>query len=130
MFVLPQANTSALENTLGSVRPRIQREESVEKMNSDASVSGFEYSDDAFDPVELVTNDAVGSEPVKPTGNYAGPEGSEPSRRLPSTRSTHPTQKTARTTWMASSRNASGPASSFGHGASERTDSRGSIGSS
>ena len=96
-------------------------------MNSDASVSGFEYSDDAFDPVELVTNDVVGREPVKPTGNYAGPEGSEPSRRLPSTRSTHPTQKTARTTWMASSRNASGPASSFGHGASERTDSRGSI---
>lgn|GEM_PF-2690300 len=36
-------------------------------------------------------------------------------------------RKTARTTWMASSRNASGPASSFGHGASERTDSRGSI---
>lgn len=52
-------------------------------MNSDASVSGFEYPDDPFDPDELVTNDAFGGEPVKPTGHYAGPEGSEPLKASP-----------------------------------------------
>ena len=36
-------------------------------MNPDSNVSGFEYPDDPFDPDKLVTNDAVGGEPVKPT---------------------------------------------------------------
>ena len=40
--------------------------------------AGFEYPDDPFDAEELVTNDAVGGEPVVPNGHYAGPEGSEP----------------------------------------------------
>jgi len=52
-------------------------------MNSDASVSGFDYPGEPFDPDELVTNDAVGGEPVKPTGHYAGPEGSEPLEASP-----------------------------------------------
>ena len=38
-------------------------------MNSDKNISGFEYPDEPFDENELVTNDAVGGEPVKPTGH-------------------------------------------------------------
>ena len=52
-------------------------------MNSDASVSGFEDPDDPFDTDGLVMNDAVGGEPVKPTGHYTGPEGSEPPEASP-----------------------------------------------
>lgn len=52
-------------------------------MDSHTGASGFEYPDDPFDPDELVTNDAVGGEPVVPTGHYAGPEGSEPLEASP-----------------------------------------------
>lgn len=52
-------------------------------MTADAAVAGFEYPDDPFDPDELVTNDAVGGEPVEPTGNYAGPDGAEPLEASP-----------------------------------------------
>jgi len=51
--------------------------------DSTDGTSGFEYPDDPFDPNELVTNDAVGGEPVDPTGHYAGPEGSEPLEAAP-----------------------------------------------
>jgi len=47
-------------------------------VSSDKNVPGFEYQDDPFDSDELVTNDAVGGEPVTPAGHYGGPEGSEP----------------------------------------------------
>jgi hypothetical protein len=52
-------------------------------VNIDANVSGFEYPDDPSDPDELVTNDAVDGEPVKPTSHDAGPEGSEPLEATP-----------------------------------------------
>lgn len=55
----------------------------VEEMNADKNISGVEYPDDPFDPNELVSNDAVGGEPVNPTGHYAGPEGSEPLEATP-----------------------------------------------
>ena len=55
----------------------------MEKVNSNKNISGFEYPDEPFDENELVTNDAVGGEPVKPTGHYAGPEGSEPLEATP-----------------------------------------------
>lgn len=45
--------------------------------DSENGRSGFEYPDDPFDPNELVTNDAVAGEQVDPSGNYAGPKGSE-----------------------------------------------------
>jgi len=50
----------------------------VGEVSSDKNAPGFEYQDDPFDSDELVTNDAVGGEPVTPTGHYGGPEGSEP----------------------------------------------------
>ena len=52
-------------------------------MNSDKNVQGFEYPDNPFDSDELLTNDAVGGEPVTPTGHYGGPEGSEPLEAAP-----------------------------------------------
>lgn len=52
-------------------------------MNSDTDTPGADYADTPFDPDELVTNDAVGGEPVVPTGHYAGPEGSEPLEATP-----------------------------------------------
>ena len=55
----------------------------VEKVNSDKNIPEFEYPDEPFDENELVTNDAVGGEPVNPTGHYAGPEGSEPLEATP-----------------------------------------------
>lgn len=65
------------------LNPYLATSTKVAKMNSDARVSGFEYPDEPFDPDELVTNDAVGGEPVKPTGHYAGPQGSEPLEASP-----------------------------------------------
>jgi len=55
----------------------------VEEVNSNKNIPGFEYPDEPFDENELVTNDAVGGEPVKPTGHYAGPDGSEPLEATP-----------------------------------------------
>ena len=55
----------------------------MEDVNLDKNILGFEYPDEPFDKNELVTNDAVGGEPVNPTGHYAGPEGSEPLEATP-----------------------------------------------
>lgn len=46
-------------------------------MKSDSNSSGFQYSDDAFDADDLVTNDAVAGEPVVPFAEDGAPEGSE-----------------------------------------------------
>jgi hypothetical protein len=55
----------------------------VDGTDPDENDSDFSYPDDPFDPNLLVTNDAVGGEPVNPTGHYAGPAGSEPLEASP-----------------------------------------------
>lgn len=50
----------------------------MKNTGSNEDDADFTYPDDPFDPNLLVTNDAVGGEPVAPTGHYGGPAGSEP----------------------------------------------------
>ena len=75
----PETRNSFAESTRNPYR----KDNKLDNAKSGDDRTEFEYPNDPFDANLLVTNDAVGGEPVFPTGHYAGPAGSEPLEASP-----------------------------------------------